>query len=53
MTIPVLRHTGSGYGAERTAERAAERPSDDELRDLVWVCAERAPRVGRHSGGGT
>jgi hypothetical protein len=31
MTIPALRRAGSGYGAEH----AAERPSDDELRDLV------------------
>jgi hypothetical protein len=36
MTIPVGRHAGSGYDAER----AAERPSDDELCDLVWVGTE-------------
>jgi hypothetical protein len=45
MMIPVAvdRHAGGGYGAER----AAERPSDDELRvaDLAGIGAEGAPRL--------
>jgi hypothetical protein len=44
MTIPVLPRASCGYGAERSAKR----PSDDELRDLVWVGTELKDHIEPH-----